>query len=214
MFSNLKMCMLRVSRLYDAALFFYKDIENMREKSCCFIGHRTIEETPILKEKLNTVISDLLRSGYTRFIFGSKSRFAFLCLKIVSDLKEIYPHIVRVAYDTKSEHSVLQEEKEYIERLFSDPSGEKVNFLCVDQSIKDDKMFVSGIASYIERDQLMIDNSDCCVFYYDIDYTPEIKIRSRKFVNGCKTSSQSGTAIAYRYAEKKHKQIINIFEML
>ena len=57
----------------------------------------------------------------------------------------------------------------------------------------------------------MIDDSDYCVFYYDKTYKPEKKLISRKSVGGIYTSGNSGTAFAYKYAEKKKKQILNVF---
>ena len=58
----------------------------------------------------------------------------------------------------------------------------------------------------------MIDNSDYCVFYYDESYKPRQRQISNKNVGGIWTSSNSGTAIAYQYAVRKKKAIINLFE--
>ena len=57
----------------------------------------------------------------------------------------------------------------------------------------------SGKASYILRNQKMIDASDFCVFYYDKNYIP----LTNKQTN-------SGTHLAYQYAVKMKKQIINL----
>ena len=57
------------------------------------------------------------------------------------------------------------------------------------------KMINAGRAAYVERNCEMIDNSDFCVFYYDGKYTA--------------AKRKSGTKIAYDYAVKKKKQIIN-----
>ena len=59
--------------------------------------------------------------------------------------------------------------------------------------------FQAGKASYIERNQAMIIDSDFCVFYYDKNYVPL-------------TKTNSGTKIAYEYAKKKMKRTINLFE--
>ena len=68
----------------------------------------------------------------------------------------------------------------------------------------------SGKASYIERNQAMIDDSDICIFYYDENYIPKQKRISNKSIVGLYTSKNSGTAIAYRYATQKAKHIINV----
>ena len=59
-------------------------------------------------------------------------------------------------------------------------------------------MIDAGKAVYIERNCEMIDNSRFCVVYYDENYIP-----SRK-------NKKSGTKIAYDYAVKKGKEIINV----
>ena len=48
----------------------------MKENTCCFIGHRTINETEELKLKLNEIIEKLIvDEKVDTFLFGSKSRF-------------------------------------------------------------------------------------------------------------------------------------------
>lgn len=51
----------------------------------------------------------------------------------------------------------------------------------------------------------MIDNSDVCVFYFNTNY-----LNDRTIKNIYK--SKSGTDIAYNYALKKKKSIINLYE--
>ena len=53
-----------------------------------------------------------------------------------------------------------------------------------------DKVASAGQASYIERNELMINDSDYCVFYIDK-----------------KTKYKSGTKIAHEYAKSKNKNI-------
>ncbi len=53
--------------------------------TCCFIGHRTINETEELKTKLNDIIEKLIvESNVDTFLFGSKSQFNSLCLELVT----------------------------------------------------------------------------------------------------------------------------------
>ena len=53
----------------------------------------------------------------------------------------------------------------------------------------------AGKAVYVERNRIMIDNSDFCIFYYD-------KTRAGdKF---------SGTRLAYKYALSQNKNILNL----
>jgi len=60
-----------------------------KEKTCCFFGHRKIEETPELKTALVDVIEDLIiNKDIDTFLFGSKSQFDDLCYDAVSELKK------------------------------------------------------------------------------------------------------------------------------
>ena len=66
----------------------------MKNISCCFFGHRTICERNEIRNKLYKVIENLIVKHRVKiFLFGSKSRFDELCLEIVSELKQSYPHI-------------------------------------------------------------------------------------------------------------------------
>ncbi len=50
------------------------------ENTCCFIGHREINVTDELKEKLCVVIKRLItEESIDTFLFGSKSQFDDLC---------------------------------------------------------------------------------------------------------------------------------------
>ncbi len=46
----------------------------MKDKTCCFFGHRTINETEELKERLTEIIEKLIvKEKVDTFLFGSKS---------------------------------------------------------------------------------------------------------------------------------------------
>ena len=166
----------------------------MKEKTCCFIGHRKIQNEEKLKAFLRTFIRSLVENGFTRFIFGSKSDFDNICLEIATELKEEYPEIYRIGYLTKAY------------------SGSKRLY---EEVCKPDFIYTSGKAVYVERNQYIIDQSDYCIFYYDKNYIPPIKIISKKrYVIPITTSGKSGTEIAYKYALKKKKQTLNIFYLI
>lgn len=58
---------------------------------CCFIGHRTINETEQLKLKLYNIIEKLIiEENVDTFLFGSKSRFNDLCYELVTEIKGKY----------------------------------------------------------------------------------------------------------------------------
>ena len=68
----------------------------------------------------------------------------------------------------------------------------------------------AGRASYVERNQEMINQSDYCVVHYDENYLPPKRRNSRRDL--FEYQPKSGTAVAYDYAVKKKKEIINVFE--
>lgn len=179
---------------------------------CCFIGHRKIIETKELKQRLKNTIENLIKEKQVRtFIFGSRSEFDFLCHQIVSNLMSIYPTIERVVYTCKSELAILKENKTEIEKLFSNAFKQDINLCEYEKEIEHKTKFTSGKASYIERNQSMIDDSDYCIFYYDENYKPQK--RKYKKSNVFEYQPNSGTALAYKYATSKKKNIINLFKI-
>lgn len=86
----------------------------------------------------------------------------------------------------------------------------EVHLLGVEEEIEHKTKYTAGSASYIERNYAMINASDYCIFYYDENYLPEYKRYSKKGIGFYQPNS--GTALAYSYAKRKNKIIINIFE--
>ena len=162
-------------RLYESG--WIKLMENI----CCFIGHREINVTDELKEKLYVLIEHLIiEESIDTFLFGSKSQFDDLCYDIVTNTKKKYPHIKRIF--VRAEYPYIDESyKAYLLENYEDTYFPK-------------SVLGAGKASYVKRNCEMIDNSRFCIVYYKEDYTP----KSRK----------SGTKIAFAYAEKKKKSII------
>ncbi len=154
----------------------------MQENTCCFFGHRTINETDELKSKLNEIIEKLiLDENVDTFLFGSKSRFNSLCQETVTKIKEKYPHIKRIY--VRAEYPYINDDyKNYLLESYED-------------TYYPEKIIGSGRAVYIERNYEMINNSKFCIVYYD-----ELNTANRK----------SGTKIALDYAVKNGKQIIKL----
>ena len=54
--------------------------------TCSFFGHRKIDITEELKQKVEEVIKDLIVNHNVQiFLFGSRSNFDDLCFEIVSE---------------------------------------------------------------------------------------------------------------------------------
>lgn len=149
----------------------------------CFIGHRTIEKTGELSVALKETVERLIRTGVTTFLFGSKSVFDNLSWRIVTELKKEYPYIKRV----------------YVRAVYRDieQSYEKYLLKSYDETYFPQKIEKAGKYAYVERNCEMIDSSTYCIFYYDEDYDAPL-------------GRNSGTKIAYRYAQKQKKEIINL----
>ena len=152
----------------------------MKDKTCCFFGHRKINETKELKSKLVEIIEKLIvEKQVDTFLFGSKSQFNSLCQEIVNEIKEKYPHIKRVY--VRAEYPYISEHyKNYLLENYED-------------TYYPEKIMNSGRVSYIERNYEMIDNSHYCIVYYNESNSP--------------TTRKSGTKIALDYAIKQGKQI-------
>ena len=155
----------------------------MCKKTCCFFGHRKINETEELKSKLIEIIEKLIvENSVDTFLFGSKSRFNSLCQETVTELKEKYPHIKRVY--VRAENPYIDESYEaYLLESYEDTYFPKL-------------VLGAGKASYVKRNYEMINKSHYCIVYYDEQNAP--------------TTRKSGTKIALDYALKKGKRIINI----
>lgn len=162
--------------------------------TCCFIGHRKIRKTPELSEELQNTINRLIDNGVTVFLFGDHSEFDTLCYEAVTELKQMYPHICRIHYRT-----AYQEIDESVKQYF---------IAGYEDSICPKGVASSGKAAYIERNQAMIRDSDFCVFYFDEKYQPARRKQYKKALTDYQT--KSGTALAYKYAEKSGKKIINL----
>ncbi len=163
----------------------------------CFIGHRTIEKTEKLKFLLRETIVTLINKGVTTFLFGSMSAFNNLSWEVVTELKETYSFIKRI-YVRAVYPSVDKLYEEYLLQYY-----EETYFPL--------KLEKAGKYSYIERNYEMIDNSTYCVFYYNENYVPPFK-RETKSNSLCPIRRNSGTKIAYKYAQKKEKKIINLYQ--
>ena len=150
------------------------------KNTACFFGHRKINETEELKLKLIKIIEKLIaEEKVDTFLFGSKSQFNSLCLELVTEIKEKYPHIkriyVRAEYPYISEHY-----KNYLLESYED-------------TYYPEHIIGSGRAAYVERNYEMIDKSKFCIVYYDEPNAP--------------TTRKSGTKIALDYAIKQGRQI-------
>ena len=176
--------------------YFYGDVmEDLKLHSCCFFGHRKINKTPELIERLTKEIEVLIsEKDVVIFYFGSKSEFDDLCHKVVTELKKKYPEIKRIYVRSAFQHIPDWYEDSLLQHY--------------EDTYFPEHMEKAGRASYVERNQEMINKSDFCVIYYDENYLPPRRKNSRRELTDYQP--KSGTAVAYEYAMKKNRFIINV----
>lgn len=153
-------------------------------KTCCIIGHRDFKKSKELELKVKSMVLDLIeKENVTCFLFGSKSRFNDFCYDIVTEYKNSYPNLNRIF--VRAEYPIISEDYyNYLKNFYED-------------TYFYDKKLIFNKFSYIRRNQVIIDKSDFCLFYFNDNYSP-------------KTKTQSGTGLAYNYALRKNKQILNV----
>lgn len=79
----------------------------MNRPSCCFIGHRKIEDRERVAEKVKEVVQMLIEEkGARTFHFGSRSKFDDLCHLVVTEMQMQYPDITRINYNRRGEYVV------------------------------------------------------------------------------------------------------------
>ena len=149
-----------------------------------FIGHRKIQFDNGFRLQLKKLLLSLIdnRNADT-FLFGSRSDFDDLCLEVVTEIQKERPGIKRV---------YVRAEYPYISADY-----EKYLLTFYDETYMPESIIHAGKAIYIERNRHMIDSSDICLFYLDID----------KATN---TTCKSNTAAIAAYAADHNKTLYNL----
>lgn len=163
--------------------------------TCCFFGHRKIPNSPHVRIMVYTEAENLIKNkNVTHFLFGSRSAFNDLCYEAVTLLKEKHPHIKTI----------------YVRAEFQDINESFEGYLLnkYDETYFPKQIANSGNASYVERNREMIDKSQYCIIYYDENYLPPRRKHSKS--NLTDYQPKSGTKLAYEYAVKKKREIINL----
>ena len=167
-----------------------------KTKICCFFGHRKVPNKAEIKNRIYKEVENLIvNKDVCIFLLGSKSEFDDLCHAVVTLLKEKYPHIKRI---------YVRAEFQYINDDYKNYLLENYEDTYYPEHIEN-----SGKATYVERNQEMINKADYCVVYYDENYAPPRRRNGKRdFLD---YQPKSGTKIAYDYAVKKKKQIVNLY---
>ena len=160
-------------------------------KACSFFAHRDTPQTDELKQKVRETVECLIvEEGVDTFLFGSRSKFDELCHIVVTELKEKYPHIQRIAYLCKHETACLVGAGVEERRRIKEFTGRDVYVPEYEDIKKTDRVNSAGRAAYVERNQWMVENSDYVIIYIKKNYSLSRSI--------------SGTWVVYQYAIKKN----------
>ena len=154
----------------------------MREKTCCFTGHRKIppEERAGITDRLERVIVSLYQQGIRAYEAGGALGFDALAARTVLHLRESYPGmklILVLPCLTQTRGWPAADVAEY----------ERIKGLA-DRVVYTSQAYTAGCMH--KRNRHLVDNSSVCVCYLN-----------RK--NG-------GTAYTVDYAAKQRLEIINL----
>ena len=162
-------------------------------KACSFFGHRDTPQTEEWKQKVRQLVERLIvEEGVDTFLFGSRSKFDELCHMVVTELKEKYPNIQRIAYLCKHESGCLAGESKKEQCRIKELTGRDVYVREFEDIKRSSRVNSAGRASYVERNYWMIDES-CFVTYF---------LRDIK--------KKSGTQMAYLYAKKTGTTLVSM----
>lgn len=156
--------------------------KKMKEKTCCFTGHRDIPQENLLhvKQALEARIIALIEHGYLYFGVGGAVGFDTLAAETLFMLKKTkYPYIkVILVYPFDGyTHYWTVEQQEHHKKLL--PQYDKI--VCASDT--------PGKSAYLARNRRLVDDSSCCICYL--------------------TRDDGGTAYTVRYARVNGLKLYN-----
>lgn len=158
----------------------------MREKTCCFTGHRKI---PAIKKKavvqqLKTEIIALINQGYLYFGVGGALGFDTLAAEAIIELRKQYPHIKLILVLPCETQTKGWKEKDI--EIYDEIKHR------ADKIVYTSREYTGGCMH--KRNRHLVDNSSVCIAYL--------------------TERTGGTAYTVYYATKHGLTIRNIADLL
>ena len=154
----------------------------MKNKSCCFTGHRDIAsgKIPIVKEKLVAAINDAVSRGYTDFYNGGALGFDIMAAEAVLEIKKTNP-LIRLHIIVPCENQALKWGKKEIERY------EAVKAAADEVKVLSPHYFRGCMQI---RNRYMVDASSICIAFVE--------------------RSSGGSADTVKYARQKGTEVVII----
>ena len=158
----------------------------MREKTCCFTGHRSVplEDCEKIKNSLNKNIEELILNGVIFFGNGGARGFDMLAAESVILLREKYAHIKLIMVYPCKNHTLFWENDD-VERY------DKIK-KSADKCVYLSDCYYDGCMQ--KRNRHLVDCSSYCVCYLK--------------------RSNGGAAYTVNYARKSGLSIINIADKI
>lgn len=154
----------------------------MREKTCCFTGHRQLPEDqkPEIAARLENIIVSLIHSGYLYFGAGGALGFDTLAAQTVLRLRRGYPQIKLILVlpcISQADRWAPEDARTYQEIM---KQADKVVYASQD--------YTPGCM--FKRNRHLVDHSSACICYL--------------------TKGAGGTAYTVEYARERRLKIFNI----
>lgn len=158
----------------------------MKEKTCCFTGHRKIppEKAEFISRRLREVIVELINRGYLYFGAGGAMGFDTLAAQTVLELKIEYPKIKLILV-----LPCLSQDKYWSDNdkaIYNNIKSEADKIVFVSEDYTRDCMF--------RRNRHLVDNSSVCICYL--------------------TEQSGGTFYTVKYARSEGVRVINVAKAL
>ncbi|MBQ2774517.1 MAG: DUF1273 family protein [Clostridia bacterium] len=154
----------------------------MKDKVCCFTGHREVSEEEIvnIKQKTKKEVITLIENGVVYFCAGGARGFDTFAAEIVLELKKQYPNIKLILILPCVNQTMGWKEADKEKYNYIKNRADEVKILS--------QSYYSGCMHV--RNRFMVDNSAYCICYF------------RK--------GRSGTSYTVNYAIKRKVNIIYI----
>lgn len=131
--------------------------EELHARTVCFTGHRHIPENelPLIKERLRSVITELIGRGYRYFGAGGALGFDMLAAMTVLELREAYPQIKLILVLPCKDQTAMWNASDVLKYNEILRHADKVVYL--------HERYTDGCMH--ERNRYLCDNSSVCVCY-------------------------------------------------
>ena len=157
-------------------------MEELKNKTCCFTGHREIpfDKIPLIYQQVENEVKTLIQNGYLYFGSGGARGFDAIAAEVVLKLKKIYPQIRLILVLPCVEQTMGWNKKDLEKYKYIMRKSDKIVYTSYNYT-KD---------CMHKRNRHLVDNSSACICYLNKNY--------------------GGTFYTVNYAKKENIKIIPI----